>query len=591
MRICEHAPPRPAETSTPTAPDPTTHLASVDLSITTTPPLAASDAPPTHALTSNRSFLTSIPPDSLSLQEVHSAALPSIPAAASAAIDAVFIVALNALLSNINDDAACTLLYAATRLLLYPPPPTEQRSALPATLQSRARQLRLGNASALWLAHDWNTHRAVDTTIHTIHPDRLPSIINHHISADSPARAFHRIYTIPFAPPAPSVAPLVLAKVPTAPNSDLDLTSALPIAAADLLPTISPSSPRSARIFDATDREAVISSWSKAVKAHPSGAPDGTGLRTCYISSTEVLPLIALLLDAIRRGLISPAHRRLLTTKTTSGQLKKLDDGTYPTTVAAIIAVRPLCRHNLIRRHLARRIARAVTHHRRAFLESLGQYGNSPSGCDTAVHRMQLLAERYPHLIHHLIDIVNAHTSIARHAVLTALDDRVHSPDATQADVDALTYFLLFYSTAGPTLVQSVRDFLCYLQTDGLDQGCGIAGYAFNLTFSIAVHRALLSIQPPRPHPALPLPVLIHDDTTLPLPPTIQGSSEPFYPIAIAAITSHLLDHLRLRIAPQKSVHFQMPLPPSHTLHISHTFPHLHSPLQYRLAVGARSAP
>ena len=30
-------------------------------------------------------------------------------------------------------------------------------------------------------------------------------------------------------------------------------------------------------------------------------------------------------------------------------------------------------------------------------------------------HHMQLITERYPHFIHHLLDIVNAHTSIAPH--------------------------------------------------------------------------------------------------------------------------------------------------------------------------------
>ena len=144
-----------------------------------------------------------------------------------------------------------------------------------------------------------------------------------------------------------------------------------------------------------------------------------------------VLPLLSLLLDAIRRGFVSPAHRRLLTTKTTSGQCKQLDDGSYPTSIAEIVSVRPLCRHHIFRRHLvARRIARAVTRHRRRQLEGYGQVGNSPSGCDIATHRMQLYAERYPHLIHHLIDIVNAHTSIARHAVLAALLDNVHDADA-----------------------------------------------------------------------------------------------------------------------------------------------------------------
>ena len=500
----------PPPTATPALPpdDPSTPTAAADLASTTSPPPHATDAPPSHALTSNRAFLASIPPDSLSLQQVHSASLPSIPNAASAAIGAAYSTALNALLSNVSDDAACTLLYAIPRLLLFMPPPEQARAHLPATLNDRARRLRLGHGPALWLAYDWTSNRAVDTSIHTIHPARLPSIINNHLARDSPARAFHRIYSIPFAPPVPSVAPLLLSKVPTAHNPDLDLTATIPIAAADLLPPIDPSSPRSARIFDAEARQATILRWSKAIRAHPLGAPDGTGTRTCYLlASPDVLPLLSLLLDGMRRGLISPAHRRLLTTKTTSGQCKKLDDGTYPTSVDAITAVRPLCRHNVIRRHLARMTARSVTRHRRSFLESHGQYGNSPSGCDIAVHRMQLYAELFPPLIHHLLDIVNAHTSVSRRAVHTALHDAIHDPHAATPDLDALTYFLLMYSVPGPTLVQSGQTFIPYLQTDGLDQGCGIAGYSFNLAYSIAIHHAIsslpspITLPPPRPHP------------------------------------------------------------------------------------------
>ena len=80
----------------------------------------------------------------------------------------------------------------------------------------------------------------------------------------------------------------------------------------------------------------------------------------------------------------SPAFRCPKTT--TSGQCKKLDDGSFPSSTDQVVSVRPLCRHNIIRRHVARRTARAVTRHRRSMLELYGQYGNSPSGIDAAVH-------------------------------------------------------------------------------------------------------------------------------------------------------------------------------------------------------------
>ena len=120
----------------------------------------------------------------------------------------MYTVALNALLSNTSDDAACTLLYSVPRLLLYPAPSTEERCLLPHTIMERARSLRLGRAQSLWLAHDWASGSAIDTTIHTIHPARLPTILNQHIARDNPAFAFRQIYSVPFAPPVPTVAPL-----------------------------------------------------------------------------------------------------------------------------------------------------------------------------------------------------------------------------------------------------------------------------------------------------------------------------------------------------------------------------------------------
>jgi hypothetical protein len=55
-----------------------------------------------------------------------------------------------------------------------------------------------------------------------------------------------------------------------------------------------------------------------------------------------------------------------------------------------------VCRHSILRRHLARRIARDITRHRRSLLESLGQFGTSPAGCD-----IRLRHRRPPHAAHH----------------------------------------------------------------------------------------------------------------------------------------------------------------------------------------------
>ena len=209
---------------------------------------------------------------------------------------------------------------------------------------------------------------------------------------------------------------------------------------------------------------------------------------------------------------------------------------------------------------------------------------------------MQLINERYPHFIHHLLDVVNAHTSIARCAVHATLLHHIHDEHASASDADALTYFLLFYSTPGPTLVQTLSTFTTYYQTDGLDQGCGIAGYAFNLTFSIAIRDALLSIRLPPSHPPLPPPVLIHDDTTITLPPSLSATTDPLYPVAAAAISSLLRSRLRLGIAPKKGVHFQPPLPDDSPLHIRHSAAHFHpestvTSSHYRLAGGPVGTP
>jgi len=209
---------------------------------------------------------------------------------------------------------------------------------------------------------------------------------------------------------------------------------------------------------------------------------------------------------------------------------------------------------------------------------------------------MQLINERYPHFIHHLLDVVNAHTSIARCAVHATLLHHIHDEHASASDADALTYFLLFYSTPGPTLVQTLSTFTTYYQTDGLDQGCGIAGYAFNLTFSIAIRDALLSIRLPPSHPPLPPPVLIHDDTTITLPPSLSAATDPLYPIAAAAISDLLRSRLRLSIAPKKGAHFQPPLPNDSPLHIRHSAAHFHpeatvTSSHYRLAGGPVGTP
>ena len=89
---------------------------------------------------------------------------------------------------------------------------------------------------------------------------------------------------------------------------------------------------------------------------------------------------------------------------------------------------------------------------------------------------MQIYSERYPNIIHLLIDVCNAHSAISRSAVLRALDDAVHDSQADLTDSDALTFYLLFYSIPGPTLIQSGPTFLKYLQTVRRTASTKVAG-------------------------------------------------------------------------------------------------------------------
>ena len=149
-------------------------------------------------------------------------------------------------------------------------------------------------------------------------------------------------------------------------------------------------------------------------------------------------------------------------------------------------------------------------------------------------------------------------------------------PTPPSPDVDARTFFLLFYAAPGPTLVQSLT----------------------SLAYSRTIHRILTSLQPPPPTtvPPPPPPPLVHDDTTLALPPSVPGSATPFYPHAIHTITTELLTTLRLSLAVKKNVHFQAPLPASHRLSISRSLPHFHpgakvTSSHYRLAGGVIGTP
>jgi hypothetical protein len=118
----------------------------------------------------------------------------------------------------------------------------------------------------------------------------------------------------------------------------------------------------------------------------------------------------------------------------------------------------------------------------------------------------------------------DAAASTQQHAALRrgagSVDSLLHITsqlEPTHHDHDATRYFLLHYSTPCPTLIQTGTTFTIVYQTDGLDQGCGMAGIFYNLSFSIAMAYIIARIPLPSDFPfPLPLPCLIHDDSTVP---------------------------------------------------------------------------
>ena len=325
------------------------------------------------------------------------------------------------------------------------------------------------------------------------------------------------------------------------------------------------------------------------MQARPMGAPDGTGMRpTHLLACPDAFPLLSFHLRALSRANTSSAGRRFYATKSLSGQLKPGKDGTYPATVAAITSTRPLSRHHWLRRIVANRFATPSTRRHRLYLESLSQLGGSSAGTEAAARRLQLIADIYPNFIHHVLDVENAHSSISRLAVYNRLSAIATAPDAEPCDADALLYFLMYYGIPGASIVQSGINFLVSFQTDALDQGDGMANFFFNITYTPVLAAFIAAYELPLHHPPLPLATLVHDDTTLVLPLSLNLGSHhppPLFPAFFAALTAHLLLILRLRIAAPKTLHFQMPLRLDHPCSIAHLRPHLASDAEYSSSV------
>ena len=562
---------------------PAGHVAA-DASARTPSPAAASIAHSTAAAdyyAINAAFFRSFDLDSVVLHEVHSLSLPTLPASSLCAVEGVLSSFLRAALRNLDDDGPTVAIYALPRLLLAPPPPALLRCHLPRLLRERCADLRAGRASALWDAFDWLAHTSAPVELTTVSPTTASTLITRDISYKSPAAVLRRLQRAPYLPPTGRTESLLLDHITTAPNPDLADT-ALPAEARSLLP----SSPLgSGYIHDEGERSAVTIEWSRHLQLHPAGAPDGTGLRSSLLSSCKAcLPLVAQWLNSLLYGRCTPAHRRLLGTKTLGAQAKRdKQTGMLPQTAAAATSVRPLSRHPVTRRLVAGYLARRLSIEARPTFSDMGQYGMLPSGCEAASRRHQLHHDLRPPsstsaLAHAALDIKNAHSSVGRLTVYLILAARFRDV-GHHLDLLARTYFLSYYHFPTATLIQVGRSYRLHHQTDNLDQGEAIASYAFDLALGTLIKDLLL--------PRVPgiISTLIHDDSTFAGEIYVPGASDPPADASVVTASSHplvyairlyadlLAEHLRCVLAAHKTLIFQPHVLSDHPCSVSR---HLH---------------
>ena len=536
-------------------------------------PAAAAAAPqpppPAHAshFTSNLDFFTTLPPDSPGLDEVHGQALERVPAIVQPLLDAVLSDFLAASLRRPNYDPPISAIYAFPRLLLAPPPPNTCRSSIVSILRGRITQLANGGAQALWASHPWLQTLPAATDFSATCPARAAARMSSAATVKSPSAVYRSLSTPAFLPPTPHTRDLLLSLFPRQYNPDTDpsIADSLPSAADLHLPR--PPFP-SGFIYHPTERKGIIAAWSRHLATHPTGQPDGTGLRGSLLTlCVSSLPLLCLWLQQLYLHHTTAAHRRRLASKTLNGQVKP-DKQTklLPTTASDATAARPLARHAVIRRFLAGFLSSQLTPHFRQRYRALNQYGLIPNGIESAPRIHQLHHDlRPPDLAHAALDVVNAHTSIARLPIFRhALQLFAHSRH--RLDYLAAQYTLAYYSFPGTTLIQVGGAFEVFQQTDAIDQGEAMAQHNFGITFALtlAVHLT------PR-CPTLLL-SLIHDDTTLadrtflPSTPSSPPPAAPDphltpLPYAIAQLADVIGSQLRLSIAPHKTLLFQPPLP------------------------------
>ena len=461
-------------------------------------------------------------------------------------------------------------------------PPHLCRSSIVSMLRGRITQLANGGAQALWASHPWLQTLPAATDFSTTCPARAAARMSSAATVQSPSAVYRSLSTPAFLPPTPHTRDLLLGLFPRQYNPDIDpsVADSLPSAANLHLPR--PPFP-SGLIYDPTERKGTIAAWSRHLATHPTGQPDGTGLRGSLLTlCVSSLPLLCQWLQQLSLHHTTAAHRRRLASKTLNGQVKP-DKQTklLPTTASDATAARPLARHAVIRRFLAGFLSSQLTPHFRQRYRALNQYGLIPNGIESAPRIHQLHHDlRPPDLAHAALDVVNAHTSIARLPIFRhALQLFAHSRH--RLDYLAAQYTLAYYSFPGTTLIQIGGAFEVFQQTDAIDQGEAMAQHNFGITFALTL---AIHLTPRCPTLLLSL---IHDDTTLAdrtflpsdtsdQPPAAPDPHLTPLPYAIAQLADVISSQLRLSIAPHKTLLFQPPLPPGDSRALAnmvHLFP------------------
>ena len=214
---------------------------------------------------------------------------------------------------------------------------------------------------------------------------------------------------------------------------------------------------------------------------------------------TSILHLTAQWMHAILTCHTTPAHRRLLATKTLRGKLKPdKRTGELPKLASQVTAARPLGCHPgtscLVAGFMALRLTVACSN----VYVKIQQFGLIKAGLETGARKHQLHVDfGAPAVAHAGLDITNAHTSASRQFIFLVILGQWLLRRAT-LDHLLLLYVLAYYSAASTTLIQNGKRFFGYLQNDGLDQDEALASHA--LFRSYAWHTHLESFTALYPH-------------------------------------------------------------------------------------------